>query len=251
LPPLTEPFGRSLAGGGISFDIPPFAGGASNITPDQETGIGSWSDDEIKAAIIHGARPNRGALANKPLGAPMAVNFFKALLPSDLDAVVAYLRSIPAVRNSIPVPTYRMPVRHEVYAPAESGFSEADLQDQTRRGAYLATIGHCLECHTPMVKGETQYASALGAGGREFLPSFVKGLPDSWHGSVSRNISSHAEQGLGNWTDMEIKRAITQGIGRDGRRLKEPMPFAWYANIRDEDLDAIVQYLRTLPAQPN
>ena len=53
--------------------------------------------------------------------------------------------------------------------------------------------------------------------------------------------------GLPAWTDAEIKRAITQGVGRDGRRMQEPMAFGWYAGIRDEDLDAIVAYLRTLP----
>ena len=76
----------------------------------------------------------------------------------------------------------------------------------------------------------------------------MKGLPESWKGSVSRNITSDRERGLGAWSDAEIKRAITQGVGRDGRRMEEPMPFAWYAGIRDDDLDAIVAYLRTLPA---
>ncbi|MGZ5276396.1 MAG: c-type cytochrome, partial [Caldimonas sp.] len=91
---------------------------------------------------------------------------------------------------------------------------------------------------------------ALGAGGRPFLPSFVKGLPEGWQGSVSRNLTSHPDLGLGAWSNAEIKRAITQGVGRDGRRLQEPMAFAWYAGIRDEDLDAIVAYLRTLPPLP-
>ena len=92
--------------------------------------------------------------------------------------------------------------------------------------------------------------TALGAGGRPFLPSFVKGLPERWTGAVSRNVTAHREQGLGGWSDAEIKRAITQGIGRDGRRMVEPMAFAWYAGIRDDDLDAIVAYLRTLPPLP-
>jgi hypothetical protein len=91
------------------------------------------------------------------------------------------------------------------------------------------------------------FETALGAGGRPFLPSFVKGLPPRWKGSVSRNITSHPEQGLGGWSDAEIKRAITQGIGRDGRRMQEPMAFAWYAGMRDEDLDALVAYLRSVP----
>ncbi|MEO5698148.1 MAG: c-type cytochrome [Burkholderiaceae bacterium] len=239
--------GKELAGGGVGFDIPPFAGVAANITPDRDTGIGSWSDDEIKRALTHGERPAHGPLAGKPLAAPMATNFFKALLPRDLDAIVAYLRSVPPVRNTLPAPVYRAPVRHEAFAEADRGFTERDLQDTVRRGAYLATIGHCLECHTPQDKGALQFDTALGAGGRQFLPSFVKGLPQRWTGAVSRNITSHRDSGLGAWSDAEIKRAITHGVGRDGRKMQEPMAFAWYAGIRNDDLDAIVAYLRTLP----
>jgi hypothetical protein len=239
--------GQELAGGGIGFDIPPFAGLAANITPDKETGIGAWTDAEIKRAITHGERPDRGPLAGKPLAVPMAANFFKAILPGDLDAIVVYLRSVPPVRNAVAAPVYRGPVRREAFALADRGFSEADMQSKVRRGAYLATIGHCLECHTPVEQGALQFETALGAGGRPFLPSFVKGLPASWTGSVSRNLTAHPERGLGAWSDAEIKRAIGQGVGRDGRRLQEPMPFAWYAGIRDEDLDAMVAYLRTLP----
>ena len=241
---------KELAGGGIGFDIPPYAGVAANISPDRETGIGAWSDAEIKRAITHGERPARGPLAGKPLAAPMAVNFLKALLPGDLDAVVAYLRSLPPVRNALPAPVYRAPVEREAFAVADRGFSEADMKDKARRGAYLATIGHCLECHTPLDKGVVLLDTALGAGGRPFAPSFVKGLPERWKGSVSRNVTAHREQGLGGWSDAEIKRAITQGVGRDGRRLAEPMPYAWYAGIRADDLDAIVAYLRTLPPLP-
>ena len=241
--------GKELSGGGVGFDIPPFAGTAANITPDRETGIGAWTDDEIKRAITHGERPNKGAQAGKPLAVIMAANFFKALLPNDLNAIVAYLRSVPAVRNVLPAPVYRLPVRHEAFAEADRGFTERDMQDKVRCGAYLATIAHCLECHTPIDKGALQFDTALGAGGRPFLPSFVKGLPESWKGAVSRNLSSHPDKGLGAWTDAEIKRAITQGVGRDGRRMQEPMAFGWYAGIRDEDLDAIVAYLRTLPPQ--
>ncbi len=242
--------GKELSGGGVGFDIPPYAGWTANITPDRETGIGTWTDEEIKRAITHGERPAKGPNAGKPL-AIMATNFFKALLPSDLDAIVAYLRSVPPVRNAIAAPVYRAPVRHDAFAEADRGFTERDLQDKVRRGAYLATIAHCHECHTPLgERGVLQFNTALGTGGRPFLPSFVKGLPERWQGAVSPNITSHPEQGLGKWSDAEIKRAITQGVGRDGRKLQEPMPFAWYAGIRGEDVDAIVAYLRTLPALP-
>ena len=239
--------GKELSGGGVGFDVPPYAGWTANITPDKDTGIGTWTDDEIKRAITHGERPNRGPNAGKPLGPMMAANFFKALLPRDLDAVVAYLRSVPPVRNLVAAPVYRMPTRHDAFAEAERGFTERDLKDKARRGAYLATIGHCLECHTPIgERGVIQFDTALGAGGRPFMPSFVKGLPARWQGAVSRNITPHPEKGIGAWSDAEVKRAITQGVSRDGRKMVEPMAFAWYAGMRDEDLDAIVAYLRTL-----
>ncbi len=238
---------KELAGGGTGFDTPIFAGVAANITPDLETGIGAWSDSEIKRAITHGERPDHGPLAGKPLAPQMAANFFKAILPSDLDAIVAYLRSVPPVRNVLPMPIYRGVVLREAFAQADRGFTESDFQDTVRRGAYLTTIGHCLECHTPVVNGTPLFTTSLGAGGRPFLPVFIKGLPDNWKGSVSRNLTSHPDSGLGSWSDAEIKRAITQGVGRDGRHMQEPMAFAWYAGISDKDLDAIVAYLRTLP----
>ena len=243
--------GKELAGGGVTIDIPPFAATAPNITPDRTTGIGDWSDAEIGRALTHGERPARGPLAGKPL-VVMASNFFKALLPSDVAAIVAYLRSLAPVSNAVAPPTYRMASPPpEAFALAEQGFREQDLRDPVRRGAYLATIAHCMECHTPIdEKGASQFATSLGAGGRPFLPSFIHGLPATWKGTVSRNITSHREQGLGAWSDAEIRRAITQGIGRDGRALEAPMAYAWYAGIRADDLDAIVAYLRTVPPLP-
>jgi len=172
---------RNLAGGGLTFSIPPFSGAASNITPDRDTGIGTWTDAEIKRAIVEGMRPNHGRLANMPLAPIMPVPFFKGLLPNDLDAVVAYLRSVKPVRNEVAAPVYRMPARHERYPPAEGGFTEAMMADPVKRGAYLVTIGHCMECHSPMDKGVSDYAR-LGAGGREFNATLVQGFPSNWPG---------------------------------------------------------------------
>lgn len=238
---------RELAGGGLAFDLPPFAGAASNITPDAETGIGGWNDEEIKLALTQGERPDHGRLANKPLGLPMWVAFYKALIPADLDDVVAYLRSIPPVHNAIPVPTYRGKAGRQRYPDAERGFKANELRDPVRRGAYLVTIGHCMECHTPSKDGAMQYDEALGAGGRPYLPTMVKGFPQDWSGTISRNLTSDPDAGLGRWSDSEIKRAIAEGIGRDGRKLMPPMGFRWYAGLSGADLDAIVAWLRTLP----
>jgi len=245
--PDGEPIMERNMAGGATFAIPPFSGTASNITPDRETGIGAWSDAEIRRAIVEGVRPNHGRLPNTQLAAVMATPFFRAMLPRDLDAVVAYLRSVKPVRNETPTPVYRMPVHHDKYPEAEAGFTEAMMADPVRRGAYLVTIGHCMECHTPREKGVSDYGKRLGAGGRVFNAELVQGFATNWPGSRAANITSHPTSGLGRWSDGEIKRAITQGLARDGRKLQPPMAFAWYARMTDADLNAIVAYLRTVP----
>jgi mono/diheme cytochrome c family protein len=237
---------RNLSGGGLTFSVPPFAGAASNITPDHDTGIGAWSDEDIKRAIVEGRRPNHGRLANTELAVVMATSFFKALTPSDLDAVVAYLRSIPAIRHEIAPPVYRMAQKHQPFPDAEAGFDDARMGDPVYRGRYLATIAHCMECHTPMEKGVFDY-NRSGAGGRVFNVQLVQGFPSSWTGSRAANITSHRTAGIGAWTDDEIKRAISQGISRDGRKLQPPMGISYYAKLNPSDLSAIVAYLRTLP----
>ncbi|HEY5633158.1 MAG TPA: c-type cytochrome [Burkholderiaceae bacterium] len=240
---------KNLSGGGLGFDLPIYSGTAPNITPDKETGIGAWTDDEIKGAITQGKRPDHGRLAGVPLAPMMWVAFYKALTPGDLNAVVAYLRSIPPVRNATALPVYKRSVPREPYPDAEKGFTDADMANPVRRGAYLVTIGHCMECHTPADKGRSLYDSAIGAGGKRYDPANVKGYPAAWPGAVAKNVTSHPQAGLGKWTDAEIKRAITQGVSRDGRKLQPPMGFFWYESLTEQDQNAIVAWLRTVPAR--
>ena len=152
---------RALSGGGLTLATPAFVATASNITPDAETGIGSWSDAEIKQALLAGMRPNHGHLAGVPLAAVMPANFYKALLPDDLDAVVAYLHTVKPIRNEIVDPVYKAPVHRDPYPEAEAGFDKTNFADPVRRGAYLATIGHCMECHTTWSRGVWQLPQAM------------------------------------------------------------------------------------------
>lgn len=244
------PDGQPVAGrefsGGVFIRTPAFEAAASNITPDRETGIGSWSDADLRRALVEGVRPGHGRLANVPLAPVMPAGFFKAFLPRDLDAVVAYLRSVKPVKNASPSPVYKLASRHDTYPDADAGFTEAQMDDPVRRGAYLVTIGHCMECHSPREKGVSDYGR-LGRGGRAFGPALVQGFRSSWKGSVARNITSHPVAGLGAWSDAQIKRAIAKGISRDGRVLEPPMAFGYYDRMSERDLDAIVAYLRTVP----
>ena len=221
--------------GGLRFNEPPFDVTAPNITSDKETGIGNWSAADIKRLLQQNVRPNGTPIVVMPTG------FYNILLPSDLDAIVTYVQSIKPIKNKVPDPVYKLPVKHQIFPGAEKPIKESDLKDKVARGLYLATIGHCMECHTPLVNGEMDFEHAMGAGGREF--------PGPWGTSVSRNITSSKTKGIGGWTDAEIKRAITQGIDKDGNKLKPPMGFGYYAHMTDEDVDAVVAWVRTLPAK--
>jgi mono/diheme cytochrome c family protein len=235
---------RALSGGGLTLATPAFVATASNITPDAETGIGSWSDAEIKQALLAGMRPNHGHLAGVPLAAVMPANFYKALLPDDLDAIVAYLHTVKPIRNEIVDPVYKAPVHRDPYPEAEAGFDKTNFADPVRRGAYLATIGHCMECHSAWSRGVSDFSSGLGRGGRVFPKR--EGEP-AGPPSVAANITSDSTVGIGAWTDREIGRAITTGVARDGHALKQPMAYRYYAGLKAADLADIIAYLRAVP----
>ena len=225
-----------LFSGGLSWDEPPFKVTAPNITQDKETGIGKWSDADIKKLLRTGLLPNGVHIAMV-----MPTGFYHIMTERDLDSVVAYLRTIKPISNKVADPIYKMPQIEHVLPGGEKPYTEAMLKDKVKKGFYLATIGHCMECHTPMDKGARQWATRLGAGGFEF--------PGPWGVSISRNITSSKTKGIGSWTDAEIKRAITTGVAKDGSHLKPPMGFHYYATLKPDDLDAIVAWLRTVPAK--
>ncbi len=225
-----------LFSGGLSWDEPPFKVTAPNITQDKETGIGKWSDADIKKVLRTGIRPNGVHVAMI-----MPTGFYHIMTDRDVDAVVAYLRTIKPISNKVADPIYKMPQVEHVLPGGEKPYTEAMMGDKVKKGFYLATIAHCMECHTPMVKGMRQWDTRLGAGGFDF--------PGPWGVSTSRNITSSKAKGIGTWTDAEIKRAITTGVRKDGSHLKPPMGFHYYSTLTPGDLDAVVAYLRTVPAK--
>jgi len=222
--------------GGLSWDEPPFKVTAPNITPDPETGIGKWSDADIKKLLRTGVRPN-----GVPVAVIMPTGFYEIITDRDMDAIVAYLRTLKPIKNKVPNPIYRMKVPRQIFPGAEKPYTEAMLTDKVKRGYYLATIGHCMECHTPLGPRGHDWAADLGKGGMEF--------PGPWGKSVSANITSSKTKGIGAWTDAQIKTAITTGVDKEGHHLKPPMGFPYYAKMTDADLDAVIAYLRTVPAK--
>ena len=228
-------FDRGLSGGMV-FDEEPFKAFASNITPDAETGIGKWNAAQLIRSIREGIRPD-GSL----IGPPMPIAFYRGMSDDDVKAIVAYLRAQPPVKNSVPKSEYRIKLPASYGPPIDKKVVAPSPKERVKYGAYLAgALGHCMECHTPWVKGHPDMKQ-LGAGGNPF-----KG---PWGVSVSRNLTPH-QSGLKGWNDTEIARATREGVRKDGSPLRPPMAYGWYKNINDEDMTALVAYLRSLKPRP-
>jgi mono/diheme cytochrome c family protein len=175
-----------------------------------------------------------------PLAPIMPSSFYAILTPDDTDSIVAYLQTLKPVSNKVPDPVYKLAFSLQRFPGTEKPMPAADMNDKVKHGFYLAMIGHCMECHTPMTRGQWEL-DKVGKGGRDF--------PGPWGTSVSRNVTSSKTSGIGDWTDAEIKTAITQGKRKDGTPLKPPMGYGYYAKMTDSDLNDVIAWLRTLPAK--
>jgi mono/diheme cytochrome c family protein len=170
----------------------------------------------------------------------MPFAFYKILTPRDLDALVAYMRTITPVRNVVQPPVYKAAMHTELVPGAVKPVTEEALRDPGKRGFYLATIAHCMECHGRRPDGVQDYKNAWGKGGYVFT--------GPWGSTLTSNITSHPKSGIGAWTDAEIRRALTHGVSRDGRAFKPPMDRQdFFSRMTDADLDALVAWIRTIP----
>lgn len=226
-----RPIASKYLAGGWKIPSPVFVAYPRNITPDKDTGIGSWTDAQIIRAMRECVSKE-----GKTLGPPMPCDFYSRMSDGDVKAIVAYLRTVKPVHNEVPESQYKIPLKPEppvkdVVAPPKS--------DKVAYGRYIVTIAHCMECHTPLVGPKRDLENQLGAGGFKI----------DYDGAIitTRNITSDKETGIGGWTDAQIKRAITKGIDKDGKQLIPLMPYPYLKNMTAEDLDAVVAYLRTVP----
>src|SRR5690349_9177766 len=128
---------RRFSGGSQTWNTPAYTVKGANITRDPETGIGSWTREDLKRAIREGVRPN-----GIPLAPQMPFAFYKVMTPRDLDAVAAYIQSMPAVRNEVQAPNYKAEMRAMLVPGAEKPMADDELGDPVKRGFYLATLAH-------------------------------------------------------------------------------------------------------------
>jgi mono/diheme cytochrome c family protein len=228
-----------LLSGGKPFDLGP-AGVllTRNLTPDQETGLGTWTDEQVKLAIKTGVNDD-----GEILFPVMPYHVYNGMADADVDAVIVYLRSVNAVSNQIPestIPTEGFPT-----PPFTTGIVAPDASDKAARGGYLVnSVMGCTDCHTPV-------DPATGAPVMEKYLAGRQPYEGPWGIVYGGNITPDKETGLGTWTDEEMKRAILTGVRKDGRRLIL-MPWFDYSALTPEDADAVVYYLKkVLPAVNN
>jgi len=129
------------------------------------------------------------------------------------------------------------------------------------RGRYIMNnLGACTFCHTPLLPDGSRDNTKLLAGFNCFIDAappgtpanmLPPGVPDSAFGCLSsRNLTNH-ETGLKNATDQQIKDAIRNGNGVDGRKLIPVMPYWVFHNMTESDLDDVIAYMRTVPGVDN
>lgn len=233
----------------------PLAGGRSletafgvyyspNITPHPEHGIGRWTDGDLARALREGVSP--GGVHLYPV---FPYTSYAGMLEEDIRALSAYLRRVPASDQANPahdLPWY-LRIRSALYLwklffhSSEPFEPRADRSAAWNRGAYLAKVlGHCGECHTPR--------NFMGVLDRS---RDLAGNSNGSEGEAVPNITSHPEDGIGDWSAGEIGEYLRSGYRPDGDVAGGVMAEIIDESLRHltgEDRVALVEYLMTVPA---
>lgn len=206
---------------------------APNITPDVETGAGSWTDDQFARAIREGIGHD-----GRRLFPVMPYMNFRNMSDEDLASVITYIRSIEPVRNVLPKTQIPEPAKAAIppYQPLTSAVSAPDSSNQVARGQYLVTMGNCVTCHTPMTPQGAPMMKMAFAGGFH--------LKGPWGEVVGANITPDAS-GISYYDEALFIRTLRTGhVG--ARKLNYVMPTGYFKNMSDDDLKAIFAFLRTV-----
>jgi mono/diheme cytochrome c family protein len=216
---------------------------ASNITPDPETGIGTWTDGEKIRAIRDGVDKNGNALF--PM---MPYMSYRAMCDDDIEALVAYLDTLPPVRHPLPRTKVAFPVNLLIkFLPQPAGsVSPAERADRVKYGKYLADLAGCRGCHTPEDKPGQPLPGMDFAGGQALTTKAGTVL--------TANITPDMETGIGKWSEEFFQKKFYEYrdyAAHESPKLAGPqaftlMPWLAFTGLSPEDLGAIYVYLRTM-----
>lgn len=217
----------------------------TNITPDPETGIGRWTDEEIIAAI------RDGDLRDGSVEAPvMPYYLYAGMADRDVRDLVAYLRTLPPARrenrkHDVAFPLSRVGFRlwRLLFAPVAEPPAEAPAEG-IERGHYLADhVAICQDCHTPR--------NRLGVLRNEMYLAGTKQGPD---GKPVPNVTPDGETGIGEWDEYDIVQVLDSGMMPNFDNVQGLMAEVvdgvggapGYGDAPDADLAAIAEYLKTV-----
>lgn len=223
-----------------------FSFGAANLTPHF---LGDWSDGEIARAVALGqSKDGHGLFPLMPYP-----EYREEVSREDLAALIAYLRTLPAVTHDVPPRKFPMPgfVLDGMPQPRELR-AQAPKPGDVDYPKYVTGLAGCMACHT-QADARGNFLGAPYSGGREFP------IPAPGKGKVrSANLTPDEETGLGKWTkEMFIGRFKSQTLEAARAHTVEAggyntvMPWWAYAGLSDEDLGAIYDFLRALPPVKN
>lgn len=240
----TTPPVEGRTGAGFAFPAElglPGAIVAPNLTPDAETGLGQWSDGEKIRAIREGI--SRDGRALFPF---MPYQNFARMSDEDVFAVVAYMNSMPAIRNPLPRTELDFPLPWLIKSapkPVGGRVEAPSRENRVKYGEYLTAMASCQGCHTRMNKGEPVEGMEF-AGGEPFqVGAFLVN---------SANISPDPETGIGAWSEERFVAKFRgfsnfthQNLPVNNQTNFTLMPWLALSRLTDEDLRAIYAFLKT------
>ncbi|TKJ29529.1 MAG: hypothetical protein CEE40_07895 [Chloroflexi bacterium B3_Chlor] len=234
--------------GGREFDATDIGPGfgylyGSNLTPDRETGIGDWSDGELVRAIREGL--DREGHLIFPI---MEAEWYRGMSDQDALALVAYLRSLPPVRNEVPANQLSFAAKALMALgmikpqPAVTEQAVVPPRGATMEyGEYLTLHGSmCAGCHTPRSPNTGVYDMTRPFGGGDFL------IAEEGVDTTGPNITPDVTTGIGDWTQEQFVTAMRTGVRPDGTVMVTFMPWPVYTRWTEDDLRAVWLYLRSL-----
>ena len=226
--PGAPPVESMKGAGSIMISEEGFMLAAPNITPDVETGAGTWTDDMFARAIREGVGHD-----GRPLFPLMRYEAFRNFTDEDIASVVVYLRTLPPVKNKLPKRKLPVPVQKMIVhipVPVSKTAPEPDFSNALERGKYLVEVGDCAGCHTSW---DTPLKPGFLGGGMHFEIPFDT--------AFSVNITPD-KSGL--FYDEDTFLSVIK-TGKGGT-LHSLMPWIAVRNYSDDDLRVIYQYLRTI-----
>lgn len=222
---------------------------SKNITP-SKSGLNGWSDGQIFHALTAGVSAN-----GKSLFPLMPYPHYGSSDREDILDIIAYLKTLPPIENTVPETKLKFPVNLIVRTlPTAPAFVPRPAKSDTvEYGRYLTHLAACAECHTPAEKGKP-------LPGMDFAGGFEFRMP--WGTSRSVNITPDIETGIGTWSreqfvtrfktfSLDIAKRIPVKPPLNETNYQTLMPWISYAGMTEEDLSAIYAYLRTVPAVKN